>query len=390
MNIVIIGGGIAGTTAAGELRLLDKKANITIIDSEEHPVYSRVLLLPYVLKDVHREKLFLKKMSWYDAQSIELMSTTSVIGIDSVNKHVATSDGRELPYDKLLITTGLDVRLLAQDKRGVCYFKTLADADNLLTLIHERIAEKNKKAVVYGGGFISMDLLSIFKKYDFETTVVLRSGGLFSKVISPGAQKLLEMHARKNGVDFLFNAPEIMLLGENELLGVRVGEREIPAGVLAVGIGLAPSLSLFADSGISVEQGVVCDEFLQTNIPGIFAAGDIAQYNDLVLQKKMRYGNWTNAIMQGRAVAPNMLGNKKPFQLVSSYSTSLFGKELVFVGDVDRAAADEVRQELLDDENSTEVFVRDGKIVGAVLIGKVKHRQEIVNVIWSKPLTSNL
>ena len=147
MNIVIIGGGIAGTTAAGELRLLDKKANITIIDSEEHPVYSRVLLLPYVLKDVHREKLFLKKMSWYDAQSIELMSTTSVIGIDSVNKHVATSDGRELPYDKLLITTGLDVRLLAQDKRGVCYFKTLADADNLLTLIHERIAEKNKKAV---------------------------------------------------------------------------------------------------------------------------------------------------------------------------------------------------------------------------------------------------
>src|SRR3989338_5054567 len=125
MRYIIVGGGAAGSTAAEELRKLAPAAEIILIDQEQHRFYSRVLLPHYLIRQIDREKVFLKKESWYQEQKIEWLPGLSVVSLDTKNKHVVLSDGRELPYDKLLIASGLEPRLLEQDMCGVSYLRTL-------------------------------------------------------------------------------------------------------------------------------------------------------------------------------------------------------------------------------------------------------------------------
>jgi len=388
MKIIIIGGGIAGTTAAEEIRKQDSATQITIIDRENYPCYSRVLLMPYVNDKVEREKMILKKPEWYTQKNIELMSDVEVTKIDSKNKFVETSEGRELPYDKLLITAGLNVRYTPEDKRGVVYFKTLDDADQLKSLIKEAIAQKKNKAVIYGGGFIAMDYLAIFDHYKFDTTVLMRSGGFWSKVLSAHAQQVLKDQTELKGIKIINDVREIELIGETELTGVCALGQEFETSILGVGIGLDPDKAVLSAAGIEVGAGIICDKYLQTNVEDIYAAGDIAEYDDATIGRHIRYGNWTNAIMQGKAVALNMVGEKIGFSMVSSYATNLLGKEIVFIGDVDRTAADEVVQEVADKQNSTELFIRNKKIVGAVIIGDVSKRTEITKRIQNREAVS--
>ena len=153
MNYVIIGGGVAGTTAAEELRKRDASAEITLVSEEQHPLYSRVLLPHYLKGKVPRERIFLKKETWYAEQNIEWLTGITCVHLDPRNKCVGFSDGRELPYDKLLIATGGEVRAIDHDLRGVSYLRTLDDADHLVQLLSE--ASTSVRAGIFGGGFIA-------------------------------------------------------------------------------------------------------------------------------------------------------------------------------------------------------------------------------------------
>ena len=138
MRYLILGGGIAGTSAAEELRKRDAAAEIAIVSEEQHPVYSRVLLPHYVKGKIPRERVFLKKETWYGEQNIEWLTGVRATNIDVKNQSVALSDGRELPYDKLLIATGGEIRTLPFERRGVAYLRTIDDTDHLLQLLGER------------------------------------------------------------------------------------------------------------------------------------------------------------------------------------------------------------------------------------------------------------
>lgn len=134
---VIIGAGIAGTSAAEEIRKRDHEGDIILIGEEEHALYSRVLLPHYIKGKISREKCFLKREAWYDEQKIEYLRGERVESLDTVHRHVVLKiAGRELPYDKLLITTGGEPRFINGDVRGVSYLQTIDDADHLLSLIH--------------------------------------------------------------------------------------------------------------------------------------------------------------------------------------------------------------------------------------------------------------
>ncbi|MCH8049335.1 FAD-dependent oxidoreductase [Patescibacteria group bacterium] len=144
-RFLIIGGGIAGTTAAEEIRKQDPKSEITIIEQEQHPCYSRVLLPHYITGKVIRDRVFIKKPDWYKEQKIELQAGVRAVEIDVENMHVRTSQERELPYDKLLITSGGELNLIPDDKRGLSYLRTIDDADHLLQLLGELEALPKKE-----------------------------------------------------------------------------------------------------------------------------------------------------------------------------------------------------------------------------------------------------
>lgn len=391
MKIVIVGGGIAGTTAAEEIRKRDANADISIIEGEQHRLYSRVLLPHYVEGRVERDRVFLKKPEWYTEKNIELFLGVRVEKIDTTNKFVLTSEGRELPYDMLLITTGGDLRLLEDDKRGVSYLRSLDDADHLIQLINEvkTLPEKERHAAVYGGGFIALEYLNIFQKHKIQTTLIMRSPGFWSRILSEHSQHVMRTYIESQGVRVLTNET-IELLGDEVLMDVKCTSGEvIPASILGIGIGNVVDFPLLKEAGIEVAQGVVSNEFLETSVENVYTAGDIAEFTDTVVDRRVKLGNWMNALMQARVVAKNMLGERIPFELVSSYATDFLGMDAVFIGDVSREHADDVRQLVAEEGVSVEVFQRNGRTVGAVLLGDVTGRQKITNAIKNNELVSS-
>jgi len=387
MNYVIIGGGIAGTTAAEELRKRDPEAEITIIEQEPHRLYSKVLLAKYVTDELDRDRLFLKKENWYTEKNIELMSDTRVLSIDSKNKFVATSDKREIPYDKLIIATGQNPRMLEVDLRGIVYFRSLDDAEILKSLIAELKSKPRDKQrmIVIGGAFISMEYIHIAQALDVPISIVLRSGGFWSKVLSEESQKKLLEKSRELGIDVRINET-FEILGDSEFEGVRLSDgTEIQGSILGVGVGVETDAQWLVESGFGIQRGVLCDSKLEIPEKHIYSIGDVCEFDDVIMERVMHIGNWTNAIMQGKRAAQNAIDDSHDYEFVSSYATRLGDIEITFIGDTDRSEAQSVRR-FDDDGVVIELFDRNNRTVGAVILGLTKERVKITKAIQNKEL----
>lgn len=378
MRYVILGGGIAGTTAAEEIRKRDAAAEITMFDHEEHLCYSRVLLPHYAKGLVPREKVVLRTEQWYHDQRIELFRGTHVVAIDTRSKCVRTLEHREFPYDKLLIATGGETNLAAEDPRGMCYLRTLDDADHLRAML----AEKPQHGVVVGGGFIALEFINIFAHYKVPTTVVMRGPGFWSRTLSPAAQAMLAAHATAQGVTLHVNQQEPEYLADTQVRGVRLASgEEISCGIVGVGMGQHVEKALFADAGIPCENGVLANNLLETAVPDVYTAGDVAEYDHPLFGRRMQVGTWLNAQMQGRAVVKTMFGEPEPYALLTSYATQLLGMHVVFIGDTSRPHADEVVTHAAHEKGVVDLYKRGGRIVGAVLVGDVTPRAAVTKAI---------
>ncbi|MBI4438245.1 NAD(P)/FAD-dependent oxidoreductase [Candidatus Uhrbacteria bacterium] len=387
MRYVIVGGGVAGTTAAEALRKRDAKSEITLVSEEHHPLYSRVLLPHYLKGKVPRERVFLKKEAWYGQQQIEWLTGIACEHLDPRNQFVGLTDGRELPYDRLLVATGGEVRTVDADLRGVSYLRTLDDADHLAQILCEQPADA--RAVIFGGGFIACEYLNLFSHFRLPTTLFHRGAHFWTRSLGEEAGALIAKHLTERGVELHTRTQFVNLLGESELTGVVTSQGEHAAHLLGVGIGTSPDFSWLKAAGVDVGAGVRTNAFLETNIPHVYAAGDIAEFFDEIVGRHIQAGNWMNAMSQGRAAAHIMSGEREPFHLVSSYATNALGLEIIFVGDTLKDAADEVR--VLGSVHAlgvTQIFVRQGRVVGGVLIGRNQDRAAITKAIQEQKTAS--
>ncbi|MEK7105383.1 MAG: FAD-dependent oxidoreductase [Patescibacteria group bacterium] len=354
MRYLIIGGGVAGTSAAEEIRKLDAESSITILSEEEHQLYSRVLLPHYIKGKIPRERCFLKKQTWYAEQKIDWLPGVTAVKLDTQNKFVAASDGREYEYDKLLIASGGEVRLLPADSRGTCYLRTLDDADHLLQLL----GEAPMSASIVGGGFIGLEFINIFADRKIPAKLHMKEERFFPSVLDEDSSALIREKAEADGIAFKTGStPEAL------------------EGLVGVGIGIAPNIAFATEAGVKTNRGVLTNEFLETNIADVYSAGDVAEFFDLVAGRQVMVGNWQNAMQQGRTVGKTMAGQRAAFELVSSYATNCRGVEVIFIGDVDRKAADEVIVKGSKAAGGVaQYFVRGGKLVGATLVNRNAER----------------
>lgn len=383
MRVVIVGAGVAGTTAAEELKKLDPSVEVVLISEEVNPLYSRVLLPHYLKGKIPRERVFLKKESWYVEAGIEWIEGVLVTALDPKNRFVALSDGREVPYDRLILATGGNVRHLPFDVRGVSYLRTLEDADHLVQLLNE--VPEGAPVVVYGGGFIACEYINLFALRTLPTTVCLRGKQFFSGSLSGEVSERIAQHLVQGGVRILPNTSIHEAVGEKELTGVQTSQGELPAHILGVGVGIELDRSWLEKSGIEVRGGIVTNEFFETNIEGIYAIGDAAEFYDPIVGRPLQVGNWLSAMTHARTVAKTIAGAKTAIQLVSSYATNALGLELIFIGDVSREAADEVVvRRSAEDGGVAELFVRGDRLVGAALVGKNTDRAQATKWIQSK------
>ncbi|MEP6901243.1 MAG: FAD-dependent oxidoreductase [Actinomycetota bacterium] len=393
MNYLIIGGGICGTTAAEELRKIDSNAEITIISAELHRLYSRVLLPRYIKGTLPRERCFLRAETWYDEKNIRRVFGVCVNQINVAEQTVSTSEGQIFKFDKLLLATSGNLLKFPETLHGISHLRTIDDADAFLELIAEfqTLPSEKRRAGIVGGSFIAVEYINFFAQHKIPTDLFMLENSFFGGALDTESFAVLRNKIEAEGIRLHTNKTVEKLTGETRLTGLISGSKEFPLRMLGVGIGIRPDFSWFRNAGIEVNRGILTNEFLETNVPNIFAAGDVAEFYDLLAERRVIVGNWLNAQAQGRLAAQTMVGERTAFSAVRAYSTNVCGAEIIFLGDTDFHLADKiVRRGSAEENGVTQIFVRNGKIVGATLVNRNKDRAELTKLIQEKAVSSNL
>ncbi|HRH40884.1 MAG TPA: FAD-dependent oxidoreductase, partial [Pyrinomonadaceae bacterium] len=315
MKYLIIGSGISGTTAAEELRKVDGNCEITILSTEAHRLYSRVLLPRYIKGTLPRERCFLKKETWYQEQNIRFIFGVRVTELNIAENQVSTSDGQIFKYDKLLLATSGDLLKFPNELPGISYLRTIDDADYFLELLagFPSLAANLQRAGIIGGSFIAVEYINFFAQEKIPTDLFMLENTFFGGVLDADSFAIIQNKAEAEGIKLHTNKNVTKLLGEKSLEGLVVENETFPLGILGVGIGIRPQFDWLKSAGIEVHRGILTNEFLETNIPNIYSSGDAAEFYDSLAERRVIVGNWLNAQAQGRCVAKTMAGERTAF-----------------------------------------------------------------------------
>ncbi len=387
MKYLIIGGGVSGTSAAEELRKIDGNCEITIVSTEDQRLYSRVLLPRYIKGTLSRERCFLKAETWYEENNINRIFGVQAVELDVLEKSVTLSDARILKFDRLLLATSGDLLKFPNDLKGISYLRTIDDADHFLKLIGEfnSLPKNLQRAGIIGGSFIAVEYVNFFAQHKIETDLFMLENTFFGGTLDEESFSVLKKTVGVHGIEIHTNKKVGTLVGTEQLEGLVCDEKLFPLGLLGIGIGIRPNFDWIKAAGIEVSRGILTNEFLETNVPSVYAAGDVAEFFDIFAERQVVVGNWLNAQAQGRCVAKSMSGERTEFSAVRSYSTNVCGAEVIFIGDTDVNLADKIIKRGSEEEGGvTQIIVRNDRIVGATLVNRNKDRAELTELIRSK------
>jgi NADPH-dependent 2,4-dienoyl-CoA reductase/sulfur reductase-like enzyme len=382
VEYLIIGGGPAGTKAAESIRQDDPGGRILIVTKEPHRLYNRTALPHYVKGIKRREELFMRSEEQYIDQRIGLLSGVEVVKLDTNRKTVETGDGRQILFNKVLISSGgrpHSWSVSGSSTPGVVRLNTLDDADEII-----RLLPATQEIVIVGGGFISLELCSIAAHYGKKTTLLVREPYCWANILDEISGNLITQYLKKNRVVVRTDEEVIEVIGDTRVRIVKTAKgEEIPAQMVGVGIGIKRDLDFLKGSPVQVNEGVLVNNFLESSVSGVWAAGDMAEFDDVSLGKRHVLGNWKNASDQGFLVGHNMAGRRQPFEGVSSYGLSVFDFHVAFVGDPKREGA-EIIERGDKKTNLGRIFVVDDLIVGATLIARPADRHPLMELIRQK------
>lgn len=376
---LIIGGGIAGITAAETIREQDPDATIGVITHEPYPLYSRVLLPSYLKRKIPREKLFLRTIDNFIESRIELRLQETVTAIDEKKREVTLHNGATLGYGKLLIASGGHARPWGkpEDESVIYRLQTLDDADRLFASL-----ATIKNPLVIGSSFISLEFLEIFLANNITPALLMRDERFFAPYLEETGGELMRTHFGRRHIA-LYEHDEIAKIqrDQNGVAVLTKAQQIIPCDALAVAIGIERNLEFMAASNIlHGDAGIRVNEFFETNQENVYAAGDIAEIRDPRTGDWRATGNWTSAFLQGKAAGLSMSGLQKPFANIPSYSITNLGLQITMVGDCTNTTDTIVR--INPDTNEYErLFLADGSLKGAVLVNRFKEKAHIVRLI---------
>jgi 3-phenylpropionate/trans-cinnamate dioxygenase ferredoxin reductase component len=346
-TFVIVGASLTGAKAAEELRERGFDGKVILIGSEPERPYERPpLTKDYLRGESEREKAYVHPTDFYEQHEIELLTGATVTEIDSGNSRLTFDDGRELAYDRLLLSTGAEPRRLSvpgAELEGVYYLRTLADCDAL----RERLDAGGHVAVV-GAGWIGSEFAASARQRGLEVTLIDPLALPNERIFGPEIGGFYrDVHAR-HGAELVLGDGVESLEGDRAVERVRtISGREIDCDFAVIGIGVTPRVELAAAAGAKIENGIVVNHQLRTTLPDVFAAGDVANAWHPLFKHNIRVEHWANALNQGPAAARAMLGEPVSYDRIpyffsdqydvgmeySGYATSW--NQVVFRGDPD-------------------------------------------------------
>ncbi len=368
-SYVIVGDGIAGASAAETLREQAPDAEITVLTDEGESLYNRILIKEYAKGKLPEAPISIHQEEWYDDHDVDLRLNTVVVDIDVESDAIHTHEGETFEYDALLLAIGGTPQQLPVDNAdadGIHHFWTFQDARRI-----KESVEGAEEAVIVGAGLLGIDFAAICGAQDVEAKYLMRGDNWWRYALSEEGAEIMHDAMRERGVEPVFGSGvdhfEVDDDGHVEAAVDPNGER-YECDFAGVAIGLNFNTELVENTPLEVEDGLVVDEFMRTNVDNVFAAGDITTFKDLVLGDRAKNGSWGSAKEQGTIAARNMLEyGSESFEWVSSYSITHF--DFPFLSFGHPTLGDDSVEATTAEGEWRRVALKDGKVVGGVLIG---------------------
>jgi NTE family protein len=366
VDFLLIGGGLASATAAETLRAAGAEGSIAILCAETTPPYYRPPLSKgFLLNGPDQTHILIHDEAFYRDRKIDIHLGTRVCRVDVDSRTVETDRGH-FRFGKLLIATGASVNRYAcpgAHLAGIHYLRTVKDALSLYeSILHAR------RAVVKGASFLGMELAAALVTRGLITTLIVKDDLLYRKLRSPEVSEFFSKYFRERGVELIFGEGIKQFSGTTQVKGIVTSSgKAVPCDLVAIAIGVHPEIGFLANSGIDVSDGIRVNQHLETNRPGIYAAGDVANFYDPIARARYRSEHWDNAVKQGRIAAWNMLGERQSWRTVSYFFSDVFDLTFNVVGSTENAS-ERILRGTIKNKSFSVLYLANEKLRGAFLL----------------------
>ncbi|EFW94147.1 FAD-dependent pyridine nucleotide-disulfide oxidoreductase [Haladaptatus paucihalophilus DX253] len=371
-SYVIIGDGIAGSSAAETIREEKPDADIAVITDEGEALYNRILIKEFAKGKLPEAPISIHEPEWYDERDIDLELNTFVTDIDPDAHEVHTHASGIYTYDKLLVATGGTPTQLPVDNSdadGIHHFWTFQDARRIA-----EHAEASDTGTVIGAGLLGIDLAAICAAQDVEAKYIMRGNRWWRYGLSLDGAEIIHDALEEKGVEPVLESGVNGFKTDddgNVVATIDADDNEYESDFVGIAIGLNFNTEYLQGSGVETDNGVVVDQYMQTNVDDIYAAGDITRFYDVILDEYAQNGSWGSAKQQGVIAAKNMVADdeEEEFRWVSSYSITHF--DFPFLSFGFPTMGDDECEEKYSETEWRRLSFKDGKLIGGVLIGDI-------------------
>ncbi len=379
MKYIIIGNGVAGTTAASNIRKLDMESEITILSDEAYPFYSRIRLMEFIAGETDEKGLIIYKDEWYEKNNIKLLLNTPASEIDKEKKEIIIPSGHRLKYDKLLIATGglsFVPPIPGSDKQGVFTLRTIKDAFEI-----KSYAEQAKKIILIGGGVLGLEVGNSLIKTGHSVIIVEFFPRLLPRQMDREGAEILNAQLVGMGLSFYLGAKTKEIFGNDKVKGVKLEDGAIiDCDMVIISAGVRPNTELVNRLGIKCDKGLPVNDRMETEVQDIYAAGDLIEHRGFF------YGIWPAADKQGEVAGINMAGGNAAYAgSTPSNVLKIVGIDLISAGDID---VDGKYESVIQNDKEKLLYrklvLKDNIIVGCILYGNTEDWKKIKKAIDEK------
>ena len=380
---VIVGANLAGGTAALTFREEGFDGEIVLIGAEPHPPYERPPLSKEYLQGRQPfEDALLKPVNFYTDHNIQTRFGVRAVLVDPRGHAIELEGGGRVPYDKVLVATGARnrrLRIPGADLEGIYDLRMVDDADRI------RVRSRSGcRAVLVGMGFIGSEVAASLRHREVEVTVIEPFKTPLYRVLGEQVGRVFEALHRENRVLMFFEELVTAFEGTGHVQRVVTSaDHRIECDFVVVGVGVEPVTDLMVDSGVKIDNGIMVDQYCQTNIDGIYAAGDVANHFHPLFGRPVRVEHWQNAIHQGRAAARSMLGKREPYSDVHWFWSDQYDCNVQYAGF--HTGWDElVVRGSLEERNAVVFYLQEQRIAAAVAFNRGRDLQRAMSLIKTR------